>query len=151
MKKALPWILIGAAVAIIAILLFQPKSGGGFAKVDSAGLTALQKAGAQVIDVRTTGEYQLGHIPGSINVPVDEIAAKAASWNKDGSYVVYCASGARSATAQETLKSMGFKNVADLTGGIATWTGAIEKGAATSQQTIPTSGKPVFIEFYTPT
>ena len=151
MKKALPWILIGAAVAVIAILLFQPKSGGGFTKVDSAGLTALQKAGAQVVDVRTTGEYQLGHIPGSVNVPVDELAAKAASWNKDGSYVVYCASGARSATAQETLKSMGFKNVADLTGGIATWTGAIEKGAATSQQTIPTSGKPVFIEFYTPT
>jgi rhodanese-related sulfurtransferase len=150
-KKALPWILIGAAVAVMAILLFQPKGGGGFVKVDSAGLTALQKAGAQVIDVRTTGEYQLGHIPGSINVPVDEIGAKAASWNKDGSYVVYCASGARSATAQETLKSMGFKNVADLTGGIATWTGAIEKGAATAQQTIPTSGKPVFIEFYTPT
>jgi phage shock protein E len=150
-KKALPWILIGAAIAVIGILLFQPKSGGGFVKVDSAGLTALQKAGAQVIDVRTTGEYQLGHIPGSINVPVDEIGAKAASWNKDGSYVVYCASGARSATAQETMKSMGFKNVADLTGGIATWTGPIEKGAATAQQTIPTSGKPVFIEFYTPT
>jgi rhodanese-related sulfurtransferase len=150
-KKALPWILIGAAVAVIAILLFQPKAGGGFTKVDSAGLIALQQKGAQVIDVRTTGEYQLGHIPGSINVPVDELAAKAASWNKDGSYVVYCASGARSATAQETMKSMGFKNVADLTGGIATWTGQVEKGATTSQQTIPTSGKPVFIEFYTPT
>ena len=46
---------------------------------------------------------------------------------------------------------MGFKNVADLSGGIETWTGTLEKGAATSEQTIPTSGKPVLIELYTPT
>ena len=151
MKKALPWILAGAAIAVIAILLLQPKGGSGFSKVDSAGLTALQKKGAQVVDVRTTGEYQLGHIPGSVNVPVDELQSTAASWNKAGSYVVYCASGSRSADAQNIMKSMGFTNVADLTGGIATWTGQVEKGAATSQQTIPTSGKPVFIEFYTPT
>jgi rhodanese-related sulfurtransferase len=150
-KKALPWILIGATVAVIGILLFQPKSGGGFTKVDSAGLSALQQAGAQVVDVRTSGEYQLGHIPGSINVPVNELGDKAAGWNRDGSYVVYCASGARSAQAQEIMKSMSFKNVADLSGGIATWKGQLEKGAATSQQTIPTSGKPVFIEFFTPT
>ena len=101
--------------------------------------------------MRTAGEFQLGHIPGSINVPVDQLQATAASWNKNGSYVVYCASGSRSAEAQEIMKSMGFKSVADLTGGIATWTGQLEKGASTSQQTIPTSGKPVFIEFYTPT
>lgn len=151
MKKALPWILVGAAVAVIAILLFQPKSGGGFTKVDSAGLMALQQKGAQVVDVRTSGEYALGHIPGSINVPVDELKAKAAGWKRDSAYVVYCASGARSAQAQDIMKSMGFKSVADLTGGIATWTGQIEKGATTSQQTVPTNGKPVFIEFYTPT
>jgi rhodanese-related sulfurtransferase len=150
-KKALPWIVIGAAVAVIAILLFQPKGGDGFKKIDSAELSVLQGKGAQIVDVRTPGEYQLGHIPGAINVPVDQLQGTAASWNKDGSYVVYCAVGSRSAAAQETMKSMGFKNVADLTGGIATWTGQIEKGAGTSQQTIPTSGKPVFIDFYTPT
>lgn len=151
MKKALPWVLVGAAVAVIAILLFQPKGGDGFKKVDSAGLSALQTKGAQIVDVRTVGEYQLGHIPGAINVPVDQLKGTATSWNKDGSYVVYCASGVRSAEAQDIMKSMGFKNVADLTGGIATWTGQVEKGSSTSQQTIPTSGKPVFIEFYTPT
>ena len=151
MKKALPWILVGAAVAVIGILLFQPKGGDGFKKVDSAGLIALQQKGAQVVDVRTAGEYQLGHIPGATNVPVDQLQASAANWNRDAAYVVYCASGARSAQAQAIMKSMGFKSVADLRGGIATWTGQIEKGATTSQQTVPTSGRPVFIEFYTPT
>ena len=151
MKKALPWIVLGAALALIGILLFQPKAGGGFTKVDSAGLVALQQKGAQVIDVRTPGEYQLGHIVGSVNVPVDQLQASAASWNRDSQYVVYCASGARSAQAQQIMQQMGFKDVADLTGGVATWTGQLEKGAASAQQTIPTSGKPVFIEFYTPT
>jgi rhodanese-related sulfurtransferase len=150
-KKALPWILVGAAIAVIAILLFQPKGGGGLTKVDSAGLIAAQAKGAQIVDVRTAGEYELGHIKGAVNVPVDQIAQTAASWNKDASYVVYCASGTRSANAQQTLSGMGFTNVADLTGGVASWTGPLEKGTATSQQTIPTAGKPVFIEFYTPT
>ena len=45
----------------------------------------------------------------------------------------------------------GFRICADLTGGVAAWTGQLEKGVASTQQTIQTSGKPVFIEFYTPT
>jgi rhodanese-related sulfurtransferase len=150
-KKALPWILVGAAVAVIAILLFQPKAGGGFTKVDQAGLLALQQKGAQIVDVRSPGEYQLGHIPGAINAPVEELQTTASSWKKDASYVVYCAVGARSAQAQEIMKSMGFTNVADFSGGISTWTGELEGGATTSKQNIQTSGKAVFIDFYTPT
>ena len=150
-KRALPWILAGMAVAVIGILLFQPKAGLGFRNVDTAGLLALQAKGAQVVDVRTAGEFQLAHIPGSVNVPVEQLQASAASWNRASNYIVYCASGARSARASDMMKAMGFKNVADLTGGIATWTGQVEKGAATAQQAIPTSGKPLFIEFYTPT
>jgi rhodanese-related sulfurtransferase len=154
LARALPWVLIAVAVIAIGMLLFRPAtsgSGGGIRKVDSAGLVAAQKAGAQVIDVRTSGEFGLGHIPGAINVPVDQIRQAAAGWDKNGSYVVYCASGARSAQAQSDLQSMGFKNVADLTGGIAAWAGGLEKGSSSSARTVPTSGKAVFIEFYTPT
>lgn len=152
MKKALPWVLVAIAVVVIGVLLFQPSTGGGIRKVDSAGLLTAQQKGARIVDVRTEGEFQLGHIPGSVNIPLDQLQTAAAGWDKSASYVVYCASGARSAEAQQALQSMGFKNVADLTGGIATWTGQVEKGAATtSQQTIPTSGKPVLIELYTPT
>ena len=149
--KTILWIIIGVLVAVVAFLALKPSGGGGIQNVDAAGARKAIEQGAQVIDVRTAGEYQLGHIAGSINLPVEEIGAKAASWNKDGSYVLYCASGSRSASAQETMRGMGFKNVADMTGGISAWTGPLEKGASTSQQKIPTSGKPVFIEFYTPT
>jgi phage shock protein E len=149
--KALPWIVIVIAVGIIAFLLFKPAIGAGIRKVDSAGLIAAQQKGAQLVDVRTSGEFELGHIAGAVNVPVDQLQAIAANWDRNANYVVYCASGARSAQAQSIMQTMGFKNVGDLTGGIAAWTGPVEKGTASTQQTIPTSGKPVFIEFYTPT
>jgi rhodanese-related sulfurtransferase len=130
-------------------MLFKPASGGGVQNVDSAGLLAAQAKGAQVVDVRTAGEYQLGHIAGSINVPVDEVANTAKSWDRNATYVVYCASGARSAQAVETMRSMGFKNIDHFNQGIQAWTGQLEKGTTTAQQTVQTNGKPVFIEFYT--
>lgn len=150
-KKTVLWVVVAVAVVVLAILLFRPSAAGGMRKVDSAGLLDAQKAGAQVVDVRTPGEYQMGHIKGSINVSVSEIRSAAASWNRDKEYVLYCASGARSADAQAVMQDMGFKNVADLTGGVSAWTGELEQGASTSSTTIPVSGKPVMIEFYTPT
>lgn len=154
MQKALPWIIVGIVVIVIGVLLFKPSpssSGNGFRNVDSAGLLAAQKAGARVIDVRTPGEYSMGHIKGSVNVPVDQLQSTASSWDRNADYVLYCASGERSAAGQSAMQSMGFKNVANLTGGVASWSGPLEKGATSSDQTIPTSGKPVLVELYTPT
>jgi rhodanese-related sulfurtransferase len=151
MKKALVWVVVAAVVIVIGVLLMQPGAGGGMTKVDSAGLLDAQKKGAQIVDVRTSGEYQMGHITGAVLVPVDELRTAAANWDRDKSYVLYCATGARSADAQNMMQSMGFKNVADFSAGLAGWTGQLEQGATTSDQTIPTSGKPVLIEFYTPT
>ena len=69
------------------------------------------KNGALIIDVRTIEEYKEGHIEGSLNIPIDEIG-KAMSWLiKDVPVVLVCASGSRSATAEEILKANGFKKV----------------------------------------
>jgi rhodanese-related sulfurtransferase len=154
MKKALPWIIVGVVVVVIGILLFKPSAnsdGAGFRNVDSAGLLEAQKNGAEIVDVRTQGEYEMGHIKGAVNVPVDQLQSTAQSWDRNADYVLYCASGERSAAGQNAMQSMGFKSVANLTGGIASWSGPLEKGTTTSQQTIPTSGKAVLIDFYTPT
>lgn len=151
--KILLWVILALLVVGIGVLLFKPAAPagqGGIRKVDSAGLTAAKNAGAKIVDVRSPGEFELGHIPGAVNVPVETLQQAAAGWDKNADYVLYCASGARSAEGQSIMQSMGFKNVGDLTGGIANWTGAVDKGAQ-SQQSVPTSGKPVFIEFYTPT
>jgi rhodanese-related sulfurtransferase len=149
--KLIVWALVVVAVVVAGFLLLKPSGGGGVKVVDSAGVLAAQQKGAQVVDVRTPGEFQLGHIPGAINVPVDQIQATAANWDRNATYVIYCATGARSAEAVQYLSAMGFKNIDHFDKGIEAWTGKLESGQVSKSQTIQTSGKPVFIEFYTDT
>lgn len=88
-------------------------------------LTAESKA--QILDVRTAGEFQNGHIEGAINADIStplvfaQIASKLA---KDNTVFVYCLSGARSASAAGVLKEMGFKSIVNLTGGMLAWQSA---------------------------
>jgi len=148
-KKAIVWVAIAAAVAGVLFLAFKPAGGTGVKNVDSAGLIAAQEKGAQVIDVRSQGEYDLGHIPGAVIVPIDTLQATAASWDRDAKYVVYCATGSRSAEAVSIMTGMGFKNIDHFAEGVQAWTGKLDTGAASSNQKIDTAGKPVLIEFYT--
>ncbi len=148
-SKTVIWVIVAIVVVGAAFLLLRPSGGGGIQNVDAAGAQAAIDKGAQVVDVRTAGEYQMGHIPGAVNTPVDQLQTSAQSWDKDATYVVYCATGQRSATAVETMKALGFKNIAHLSAGIQSWPGKLETGGQTSNTKIQTSGKPVFVEFYT--
>lgn len=67
--------------------------------------------GALVVDVRTVEEYEQGHIPGSLNIPLDKIN-KAMEWlQKDIPVVLVCASGSRSGQAKMILEANGFEKV----------------------------------------
>ena len=72
---------------------------------------AMVRAGAQIIDVRTKGEYQGGHIPGSVNIPLQVLAANLGKIDKDKPVITCCASGMRSASAKGMLKANGYKEV----------------------------------------
>ncbi|HSZ24509.1 MAG TPA: rhodanese-like domain-containing protein [Cytophagaceae bacterium] len=76
--------------------------------VDFSGL---MKQGALIIDVRTKGEYQGGHIKGSINIPLDTLKSNLSRFKKDKTIITCCASGMRSASAKSILKSNGFTEV----------------------------------------
>jgi rhodanese-related sulfurtransferase len=77
-------------------------------KVDYAELV---KKGAVIIDVRSKGEYQGGHIKGSINIPVNTLNNNLSKLKKDNPIITCCASGMRSASAKSILKSNGFSEV----------------------------------------
>lgn len=62
-----------------------------------------------LIDVRTKQEYEAGHFPNAINIPVDDIAAKASTLPKDKTIIVSCATGVRAEMAYNQLKDLGFK------------------------------------------
>jgi NADPH-dependent 2,4-dienoyl-CoA reductase/sulfur reductase-like enzyme/rhodanese-related sulfurtransferase len=66
-----------------------------------------------VIDVRTKGEFMSGAFPNALNIPLDDMMSGQIDLgnNLDREIIVYCASGARSAYAQQVLMSKGFTNV----------------------------------------
>lgn len=105
------------ALVIVGFLLFKRSAG----KTSSADARKLVADGAALIDVRSTGEFSGGHIPGARNIPVGDIGRRAGEIGpKDAPVVVYCASGGRSAAATSQLKSLGFQKVYDL-GGMSNW------------------------------
>lgn len=83
-----------------------------------------------VLDVRTPGEFaQLGHIPGAWLLPVDLMSSAPAVLPADGKPVlVYCEHGVRSVAASQLLIAAGTRDVLNLSGGLATWSGPREFG-----------------------
>lgn len=71
----------------------------------------LMKEGAQIIDVRSPGEFNSGHIKGSINIPLQNIQNNLSKIKRDKPVITCCASGMRSASAKSILKSNGYKHV----------------------------------------
>ena len=83
-------------------------------------------AGAVLLDVRTTQEYRDGHIPGSQNVPLQQLDnVEEVAENKETALYVYCHSGMRSRQAVSLLQAMGYTNVHNI-GGIAAYHGKVE-------------------------
>ena len=79
----------------------------------------LVKEGAQLLDVRTPGEYSGGHLRGSLNIPVQVLAKRLRELDAKRGVVVYCQSGMRSRSASAMLRAEGFE-VYDL-GRMAAW------------------------------
>jgi rhodanese-related sulfurtransferase len=74
-------------------------------------LSQLIKDGATIIDVRSKGEFATGHVKGSINIPLEQIATSIAKLKSHSHIITCCRSGNRSGMALRTLKSKGLKNV----------------------------------------
>ena len=79
-----------------------------------------------IIDVRTQGEYQDGHIKDAINIDVNSGSFKTdvSSLDTTKTYLVYCQTGVRSANASAQMVGLGFQHVYNMTGGISDWTAA---------------------------
>ncbi|WP_412078670.1 rhodanese-like domain-containing protein [Streptomyces xanthophaeus] len=79
-----------------------------------------------VLDVRTPGEYAAGHLPGALNIPLDQLSRALPDIRHAadrGDILVVCASGARSDRARTTLAEHGI-STATLTGGTGAWAAA---------------------------
>ena len=93
-------------------------------RVDGATAKRLVADGARLVDVRAPGFYEREHIAGAINIPVAQVASRAAAEIGPTStpVVLYCRTGAGSAVAAQTLRKMGYVAVYDL-GSYLNWGG----------------------------
>ena len=81
----------------------------------------LAAAGARLLDVRSPEEYAGGHLPGAVNIPVQELERRLAEVGPvDHELIVYCRSGHRSTRATELLRQHGFTKVHNL-GPMTAW------------------------------
>jgi rhodanese-related sulfurtransferase len=71
----------------------------------------LIRSGAIILDVRTPGEYQGGHVKGSVNIPLDQLNSQMKKFKKEQVIITCCASGIRSGSAKSTMQSHGFNRV----------------------------------------
>ena len=121
MKRILP--------LLISLLLLLTGCGGNSADGSYQQITqeeAKEMMDSQeviILDVREQGEYDSGHIPGAVLLPVgtiDETTAAEVIPEKDSTVLVYCRSGNRSKTASSTLAELGYTGIYEF-GGINTW------------------------------
>ena len=125
MKRIIPFLL--------SILLLTGcsggASGGSYEQItQEAAKEMMDTQEVIVLDVREHSEYDSGHIPGAVLLPVgsiDEETAAAVIPQKDSTVLVYCRSGNRSKTASSTLAGLGYTNIYEF-GGINTWPYEIE-------------------------
>ena len=85
-------------------------------QISSTDAVALLKNGALVIDVRSAAEFNSGHLPKALNLPLEEIETLLPRSVKDRNQVLllHCQSGMRSGAAKTRLKGLGYANVFNL-------------------------------------
>lgn len=81
----------------------------------------LDLARHQLVDCRTPAEFSQGAIPGSVNVPLDELRGRLGEIDRDKTVVIYCKAGLRSYIGARILLQNGFERVRSLTGGWTTY------------------------------
>jgi rhodanese-related sulfurtransferase len=89
-----------------------------------AALIADQLEPYILVDVRTAAEYDPGHIPTALTIPVDTIADNPPTADLSALIIVYCRSGARSSTAAGALRALGYSRVVDF-GSVSRWRGEL--------------------------
>ena len=118
---------------MVAANLFR----GEFTAITPVELHKLLEEGnaPQLVDVRTPREYRSGHVPGAVNLPLDDLRDLLGELDLTRPTVVYCGIGYRSYHAAKILSANGFKDVQNLSGGMSTWqwVGPVEKGGETGR------------------
>jgi rhodanese-related sulfurtransferase len=97
-------------------------------EVSVTELKAARDRGEQplVLDVREDWELQLARIPDVVHVPMNQLPARIGEFQRETPIIVMCHAGGRSLRVAHFLSNQGFRDVANLTGGIQAWSESVD-------------------------
>ena len=81
-----------------------------------------------LLDVRQDWETRLCRLDNAVHIPIEEIELRVEELDPNDEIVVYCHQGVRSAAVAEYLRSLGFKDVKNLAGGLDAWARTVDPG-----------------------
>jgi rhodanese-related sulfurtransferase len=131
----LPAYLLGGALVILQLIViasqfcvaswmlegFWALRGHGTVRVNSEEAHRLVADGGVLVDVRAPSEFAADHLPGAINLPVDEVKGRKDELRQIGQpLVLYCSAGVRCHKAAKILRRAGIEDVHEL-GSISRW------------------------------
>ena len=90
-------------------------------EISAAELHSCLQSGAQLIDVREPSEFEGGHVPRAISIPLASVPENVEQFRSATDVYVICQSGARSMRACEFLHDAGITNVINVAGGTSGW------------------------------
>lgn len=126
MKKTFWFLTILTGILLYSCSQSQATGSGGQLNVTDFAAKVKQLPDAPILDVRTPGEFDKGHLDQAKNVDWNgsDFDAQIAGLDKTKPVLVYCLSGGRSGAAAEHMRSAGFKEVYEMEGGIMKWRAA---------------------------
>jgi len=106
------WTTILVAIGVVLVFIALKRSG----QISVNDARTYLKNGAIVVDVRSPGEFNSGHLPIALNIPLDDIVTALPKRVADTNQVIllHCQSGMRSSLAQKKLKSLGYARAFNL-------------------------------------
>jgi adenylyltransferase/sulfurtransferase len=106
-----------------------PAAAAGLAEITVEDLKARLDQGDKpfIVDVRNPEEFQICRIPGSVLLPLPQLAQRFSELPRDRELVVHCKSGQRSARAIQFLRQQGFDRLKNLKGGIFAWADRVDR------------------------
>lgn len=125
--KAAPvwiWAAVGAALVAAALFLLLRPAADRPVEISAPQAYDQYQGGAFFLDVRGQTDWADGHVPGSVSIPLDELAGRLDEVPRDRDIVVVCALGLRSTEGAQILVEAGFSPVACLSGGLQAWAAA---------------------------
>ena len=107
-----------------ASVVAQWTSKGGHAELLAQTTPQELPAKALIVDVRGRSEWEGGHLPGAVHIPLAELPERLGELPRDRTLVLQCQGGSRSAIAASFLQARGMTHVVNMAGGFSAWAAA---------------------------